>query len=267
MPEERVPIITLTTDFGQEDAYAAIMKGVILSINPKAKIVDICHGIGAHDLLEGAFVLGAAYSVFPLRTIHVCVVDPGVGTARRPILAVTEKYYFLAPDNGVLSFIYEKEVVEKVYVLEAEHYRREPVSPTFHGRDIFAPAAAWLTRGADAENFGMAITDYARITVPKPKVAERGLDGMVLHVDRFGNLVTNISADDLARLREMAGGAGAVTVRIKDKAATLQETYMGGAEGPVAVVGSSGYVEVAMPKQSAHKALGAGRGERVRVEV
>jgi S-adenosylmethionine hydrolase len=268
MPDERIPTITLTTDFGTRDGYAAQMKGAILAVNPRVNIVDITHQIPAHDLLEAAFTLAAVYRSFPLRTVHVVVVDPGVGTARRPIIASCLDYYFVAPDNGVLSFMYDREEINQVCALEAEHYRREPVSPTFHGRDIFAPAAAWVTRGVSPDNFGEPVEDYQRIQVPKPKPAgERAVQGVVIHADRFGNLVTNIHADDLGGLEAAAGEGAVIKARIKDQTAALQETYMGGAEGLIALIGSSGYLEIAMPKKSAQKALGANRGEKVALEV
>src|SRR5580692_5782941 len=140
------PIITLTTDYGTNDHLVGAMKGVILNINPEANIVDNTHGVLAHDILDGALAIGQAFSYFPPKTVHVVVVDPGVGSARRPLLVAADQHYFIAPDNGVLSAVYDKTEALHVWNLTSEHYFRAPVSSTFHGRDIFAPVAAWLTK-------------------------------------------------------------------------------------------------------------------------
>jgi S-adenosylmethionine hydrolase len=268
MPEERVPIITLTTDFGTRDSYVGAVKGVIIAINPHAKIVDITHEIPRGDLLEAAFTLQTSFETFPPRTIHLVVVDPGVGTSRRGILVSTDNYYFIAPDNGVLSFIYEREFVNRVMSLEADHYWRLPVSPTFHGRDIFAPTAAWMTKGVDPGNVGPEITDFKRIEVPKPKlVGDKQVEGLVLHVDRFGNLISNIHEQHLEPIFEKLGAEATYNVQVGDTTVkAVQKTYEGGAEGPIALIGSSGYVEVAIPKQDAEKTLGAKRGAPLSVQ-
>ena len=156
------PIITLTTDFGTNDHLVGVMKGVILSINPEVNIVDITHSVLAHDLLDGALTIGQAYKYFPPKTVHLVVVDPGVGSARRPILVAGDTHYFVAPDNGVLSSVYDQTEALYVWNIISEHYFRQPVSKTFHGRDIFAPVAAWLTKSWQSSAFGEAITDFAR---------------------------------------------------------------------------------------------------------
>ena len=167
------PIITLTTDFGLSDHLVGTMKGVILNINPAAHIVDINHNVAPFDILDGALTIANAYRYFPPRTIHVVIVDPGVGTERRPLLVSGEKQYFIAPDNGVLSTIFERESCT-VRHITAEHYFLNPVSPTFHGRDVFAPTAAWLSKAWQTEAFGEEITDYVRFSMPKPKAGRPG---------------------------------------------------------------------------------------------
>jgi S-adenosylmethionine hydrolase len=161
-------VLTLTSDFGLTDHYVGVMKGVILGINPQLQLVDISHGVQSHDVLDGALTLSQAYHYFPAGTVHLVVVDPGVGSARRPILAVSGKYSFIAPDNGVLSLVYEREERVTVYHVDASHYYLQPVSNTFQGRDIFAPIAAWISKGVEASKIGPEITDYVRFTVPKP---------------------------------------------------------------------------------------------------
>lgn len=269
MPDERTPIITLTTDFGLKDHYVAAVKAAILEVNPRVKIVDITHQIPPYDLLEAGFTLRCAYEDFPTWTVHICIVDPGVGTARRPLVVTTENHYFIAPDNGVLSFIYDVEEVWHVYDITEPHYRRPSVSSTFHGRDIFAPAASWLTRGVEPQNFGTLVEDYHKIDVPKAKKAgERGLQGIVLHVDWFGNLVSTIHNADLERMRQALGQEGApYRVRLgSQQVQAVQETYEGGADGPIALIGSSGFLEIAVPRKGAQKTLGAKRGDPVLVE-
>src|SRR5690348_14786300 len=179
------PIVTLTTDFGSNDHFVGTLKGVILDIVPEAAIVDICHSVQAFDILDGALALAQAYAYFPSRTVHLVIVDPGVGSARRPIIASSEQYNFVAPDNGVLSLMYARESRMSVRHITSEHYFLQPVSQTFHGRDIFAPVAAYLAKGVDQGKFGDEVTDYVRFNAPKPKaVDDKTLRGVVLRVDR-----------------------------------------------------------------------------------
>ena len=195
------PIITLTTDFGNNDHFVGAMKGVILDIVPDAQIVDICHAVQAFDVLDGALTISQAYSYFPTRTVHVVIVDPGVGTARRPIVASCDKYHFVAPDNGVLSLVYAKEERMHVRHVTSDHYFLQPISNTFHARDIFSPVAAYLAKEVDALKFGDEVEDYVRFTAPKPKAVDQNrLRGVVLKVDRFGNLITNITPQDAPML-------------------------------------------------------------------
>jgi len=253
------PIITLTTDYGTNDHLVGTMKGVILKINPDVTIVDISHNVTAYDLLDGALTIGSAYSYFPPKTIHVVVVDPGVGTERRPLLVSAQNQYFIAPDNGVLSVIFEREDNVVVRHANVEHYYLNPVSKTFHGRDVFAPVAAWLTKGWQTPSMGDEITDYKKFSMPKPKEADGGLKGVVLRVDAFGNLVTNFRAEHLA---EDALENGNFKMQVGTQAVTkFVDTFAHGAAGePIAYVGSSGYIEIGVNKGSAARTLALGRG-------
>jgi S-adenosylmethionine hydrolase len=256
------PIITLTTDYGTNDHLVGTMKGVILKINPDVTIVDISHNVTAYDLLDGALTIGSAYSYFPPKTIHVVVVDPGVGTERRPLVVSAQNQYFVAPDNGVLSVIFEREDNVAVRHANVEHYYLSPVSNTFHGRDVFAPVAAWLTKGWQTPSMGDEITDYKKFSMPKPKEADGGLKGVVLRVDAFGNLITNFRAEHLA---ENAQENGNFKMQVGTHAVTkIVDTFAHGAAGePIAYVGSSGYVEIGVNKGSAARTLALGRGTPV----
>jgi S-adenosylmethionine hydrolase len=240
------------------------MKGVVLNINPDAQLVDISHSVQSFDVLDGALTITQAYRYFPSETIHLVVVDPGVGSTRRPIVVTTEKHVFVAPDNGVLSLVYERESRLSVRHITAEHYFLQPVSSTFHARDIFARVAAYLSKGVEAAKFGEEITDFVRFAAPKPKaVNERMLRGVVLKVDKFGNVVTNITQQDAPAL------FGAAPPRFKimlgEQAVTdFKKAYAEGAPGQVfAIVGSMGYLEVAANRASAADALGAKKGMEV----
>ena len=235
------PIITLTTDFGLNDHYIGTMKGVMLGIAPEAKVVDICHAVQAFDVLDGALAIAQAYSYFPSGTVHVVVVDPGVGTARRPILLNTGKHYFVAPDNGVLSLIYAREERLQIRHITAEHYYLSPVSTTFHARDIFSPVAAYLAKGVEVAKFGDEITDFVRFNAPRPKpVDAQTLRGVVLRVDRFGNLVTNFTPQDVPALFQPQPPSFKIVVG-KREITTMQNNYAEGAPNEVfGILGSMG---------------------------
>jgi S-adenosylmethionine hydrolase len=256
------PIITLTTDYGTNDHLVGTMKGVILRINPDVTIVDISHNVTAYDLLEGALTIGSAYSYFPPKTVHVVVVDPGVGSERRPLLVSAQNQYFIAPDNGVLSVIFEREDNVVVRHANVEHYYLSPISKTFHGRDVFAPVAAWLTKGWQTSSMGEEITDYKKFSMPKPKPADGSLKGVVLRVDAFGNLITNFRAEHLAGT---AGENGNFQMQVGTHAVNkLVDTYARGAAGEaIAYIGSSGYIEIGVNKGSAARTLALGRGTPV----
>jgi S-adenosylmethionine hydrolase len=259
------PIITLTTDFGTSDHLVGSIKGVILNINPAARIVDLNHSVVPYDILDGALSIANAYRFFPSRTIHVVIVDPGVGTERRPILVSGEKQFFVAPDNGVLSMIFERESCT-VRHISAEHYFLNPVSPTFHGRDIFAPTAGWLSKAFQTEAFGESVTDFVRFTMPKAKSNGTAVKGVILRVDAFGNLMTNLTAEDIP-IGALGGGAIKLTVSGKQVVKFAQTFASGNPGEPIAVLGSAGYVEIAVNRGSAARTLGVNRGAEVMLDL
>lgn len=269
-------IITLTTDLGLTDAYVAVMKGVILSINPEASLVDICHTIKPQNILEAAFILSTAYEFFPERTIHLVIVDPGVGTERRAIILRTPLADFVAPDNGVLSYVILKSLTKPVedntnlqqielepgleaVAITKPQFWRSPVSPTFHGRDIFAPVAARLSLGFPPIDFGEAINSVTILPLPHPYWTPGGtLVGHIVHIDSFGNLITNIMSSDLRQPKE-------ATIELGNQLIFgLSRTYAEG-KGLLALIGSSGYLEIALTGGSAYALTGADVGSEVRV--
>ena len=260
------PIITLTTDFGSSDHFVGAMKGVILDIVPEAQIIDICHSVQAFDVLDGALTISQAYSYFPTRTVHVVVIDPGVGTARRPILASSDKYHFVAPDNGVLSMVYAREERMHVRHITSQHYFLQPVSNTFHARDIFSPVAAFLAKEVDSLKFGDEVEDYVRFSAPKPKaVDENRLRGVVLKVDRFGNLITNVTPQDAPKLFEGAAQAFKIVVGSRE-ITEIHNAYAEGAPGEViGILGSMGFLEIAANRGAAAQLTGAGKGSDVTI--
>jgi S-adenosyl-L-methionine hydrolase (adenosine-forming) len=260
------PIVTLTTDFGLNDHFVGTMKGVILNIVPAAEIVDICHAAQAFDVLDGAISIAQAYSYFPSGTVHLVVVDPGVGSARRPILASCEKYSFVAPDNGVLSLIYAREERMRVRHITAEHYFVQPVSSTFHARDIFAPVAAYLAKGVDSAKFGDEVSDYVRFNPPKPKLVDpKTIRGIVLKVDRFGNLITNFTPQDIPWLVQVNPSAFRLTVG-KCEVTEIRTNYAEGMPGQVfGILGSMGYLEIAANRASAAQLASAAKGTEVNI--
>jgi S-adenosylmethionine hydrolase len=260
------PLLTLTTDYGTSDQLVGTLKGVILKIQPDAQIVDINHSVVPYDMLDGALCIGAAYRFFPSKTVHIVVVDPGVGTERRPILVSANNQYFIAPDNGVLSLIYEREDPIVVRHITAEHYFLRPISATFHGRDIFAPVAAWLSKNWQTEAFGEVITDFTRFALPRPKAQEGALRGAVLRVDNFGNLITNFLLEDLPEAMRKPGPVK-FTAAGKPVKHFVDTFAQGPAGEPVMLVGSTGFLEIAVNKGNAARVLGAGRGAEVSLKL
>ena len=262
------PIITLTTDFGLNDHFVGVMKGVILEITPDVQLIDINHSVQAFDVLDGALTISQAYSYFPSGTVHMVIVDPGVGSTRRPIVLATDRHFFVAPDNGVLSLIYDRESRFSVRHLTNEHYFLQTPSQTFHGRDIFSPIAAYLAKGLDPQRFGDEITDYVRFAAPRPKPTdERTLRGVVLKVDRFGNLITNITPGDIPMLFEKAPRPFKIALG-KGEIKRICSNYAEGAPGEAfAILGSMGYLEIASNRGSAYQLLGAGKGSEVNVVI
>ena len=261
-------LITLTTDFGLNDHFIGTIKGVLLSIVPEVAIVDICHFVQAFDVLDGALTISQAYSYFPAGTIHLVVVDPGVGTTRRPIILTAERYKFVAPDNGVLSLIYDREERISVRQVTSEHYFLQPISNTFHARDIFAPVAGYLAKGVEADRFGEEITDFVRFSAPRPKPAEGNtLRGVVLKVDRFGNLITNITPRDAPSLFEAEPPPFRIVVG-KREITQMHTAYAQGAPGEVfGILGSMGFLEIAANRGAAAQILGATKGSDVNLAI
>ena len=269
------PIITLTTDFGLTSTYVATMKGVILNINPEAKLVDICHTIEPQNLLQASFAINTVYEFFPPKTVHLIVVDPGVGTERRAIILRTPQADFVAPDNGVLSYVIQRlssfpwkdfaqlnEIelspnMEAIHITKSEFWRL-PVSPTFHGRDIFAPVAARLSLGYQPSDFGERIDKVRVLPLSRPHMTTNGvLIGHVLHIDSFGNLIIDIRHDDLpCRKQSLSITAGNNVIN------GLVSTYAEG-KGLMALIGSSGYLEIAFKNGSAAAFLNARIGDQV----
>lgn len=262
-------IITLTSDFGAKDSFVASIKGVILKINPQAQIVDLSNEITPMDIWEGAFTLRSAYSYFPKGTVHLAVVDPSVGSGRKPIIAVTESYYFVGPDNGLFSLVYQEAERLRVHHITASHYFLPNPGPTFHGRDIFAPVAGWLSKGIPSGNFGEELTEFAKLNIPAPKISGNSIDGHVVHIDRFGNLITNITYKDMQPLLPEGKGPGSASVNVIGKEIKgLKKYYAEAAPGELgAVINSSGTLEIFLFKQNARTSLSAKRGEAVRLII
>jgi hypothetical protein len=255
-------IIAMLSDFGTRDHYAGVMKGVVLGICPDAVIVDVSHDLPAHDIPAAARELAATYKFFPAGTVFLAVVDPGVGTQRRGIAAEAGEWRFVAPDNGVLTGVFQDTPPKKVVELTERRYARPTVSRTFEGRDRFAPAAAWIARGVQLAALGRAITDYQTLDLAKPVFEDGVLRGRVVRVDRFGNLVTNLDRRACEKVTEGAEGVqltvGGHTI------ARIVSTYADLGPGEVgALFGSTDHLECAMPSASAAERLGVAVGEPV----
>lgn len=254
-------LITLTTDFGWRDSYVAEMKGVILSCHPEARIVDISHDIKPQDIDEAAWVLERAYRHFPPRTIHVVVIDPGVGSERAVLGVKTKKYLFLAPDNGVLKMIFHHDPEPEVIRITNDSYFLKVLSSTFHGRDIFAPVAAALSKGTSISSLGEVSSDFIRGEVPVLTRNPNRVTGEIVYVDGFGNGMTNIGRDDIIRTEK-------TRIRIESlQAIPLVNTFTDVAEGqPLAYIGSYGTVEIAVRNGNARILLAYHKGDHVTVE-
>lgn len=257
------PLIALLTDFGARDHYVGTMKGVMLGVCPDVTLVDICHDIPVHDVLAGALELAASYRYFPSGTIFLVVVDPGVGSARRGIAVECGEYLFVAPDNGVLSLVFDEMPPRRTVELGERRYARPTISKTFEGRDRFAPAAAWLAKGLELTALGRPAGQLVRLDVPKPAVTSQAIDGQVVRVDRFGNLVTNIDRRTFDGF--MSGDA--IAIQIGDQeVGRVVSTYADARPGELcALFGSSDHLEIALNGASAAASTGAGRGSAVHV--
>lgn len=251
-------VVALLTDFGLQDPYVGILKGVLLGANPKASIVDLSHDVPPQDVAEAARILAAAVPYFPDGTVFVSVVDPGVGSDRAVVGVETARHFFLAPDNGLLGAL--DGVRRRVRVSE-ERYFRKPVSRTFHGRDVFAPVAGRLSRGVDLGRFGPALRSIRTLEAAAPRLrTDGGLEGEIVSIDRFGNLITNIPGELLADLRGMNIRVGRRSLR------ALSRTYADARKGALlALVGSTGHLEISVNQGDARRVAGSRKGDRVLV--
>ncbi len=261
---QAISVVTLLTDFGDQDYFVASMKGVILGINPQARIVDLSHQVPPQQIEAAAYLLKAAYRYFPDGTVHVAVVDPGVGTSRRPLLVSTSRYHFVAPDNGLLSYIYQEELSVEVRQIENKQYRLESEGTTFDGRDVFAPSAAWLTRGQPPGSYGRLVQDYVRLPIEEPAVRGNVLRGRIAYVDHFGNLISDVSAYHVRELQGVTRRLD-VTVRLGDvTVGGLLRSYADGKEGlPGALINSNGQLEVFLREGNAAERLTCGIGDPI----
>jgi S-adenosylmethionine hydrolase len=257
------PLITLLTDFGTQDYFVGAIKGVILSLNPNAQIVDITHDVPPQDIPAAAFNLLACYKDFPAATIHVAVVDPGVGSSRIPLMIECAGQFFVGPDNGIFSWICERERNWRAIHLHNEKFFRHPVSTTFHGRDVFAPVAAALSKGTPSSQLGAEVSDIVRLESLKTKKIDDGrIEGSVIYIDRFGNCITNLTREDLAASK---AGAPAKLIVNGREITSFREFFAdsGTDDEPFCVIGSAGFLEIAMKNSEAAAVLNVGRGDRV----
>jgi S-adenosylmethionine hydrolase len=259
-------IITLLTDFGLRDHFVAAMKGVMLSVNPDLNLVDISHLVPPQDIHTGAFFLGQAYSCFPQGTIHLAVVDPGVGTARKILIATAGGSYFVAPDNGILTYVKMANEDFQAYEASADHYFRKPVSNTFHGRDIFAPVAAWISREIPLQQMGEELDDPILLKIPAPAQVKEGLiQAAILAVDHFGNLITNLTPGHLPEF-DPAQPLPFKILAGKREITQYRDVYREGESGDIFIItGSTGYIEISMRDGSAAATLGLKGGNPIGV--
>jgi S-adenosylmethionine hydrolase len=272
IPASSEAVITLTTDFGLNDGYVAAMKGVILGINPGATIVDICHSIEPQNIQQGAFVLSTAFSYFPQDTVHLVIVDPEVGGLRRAIILETDNALFVAPDNGVLSYVIQASTSKRIsrptlvklprglqaFEITNSKYWHHPVSPTFHGRDVFAPVAAHVSLGIPLNELGQAITSVSVFPPPRPRTDATGnLIGHILHIDHFGNLITDINSQDLP--------SGEFSIQVAGhRIGSLSHSYEQ-SQDLLALIGSSGQLEIALKGGNAARLLGSKLGDELQI--
>ena len=261
-----ISVVTLTTDFGEQGHFVASMKGVILGINNQARIIDMSHNITPHSIEEAAFLLNSCYHYFPDGTVHVVVVDPGVGSSRRGLLVTTARFFFVAPDNGVLSYVFENELDVEVRQIENRQFRLDSEGATFDGRDLFAPSAAWLTRGLTPGAYGRLISDYEKLSIQKPEVKKGVLEGRVAYIDHFGNIITDITPDAIKLLQEITKKKG---FSLQLGGITLEELKthykQGSTETPSALINSNGYVELFLRQERVSDKLGVKIGDLVYV--
>jgi hypothetical protein len=262
---KRIPLVTLLTDFGDRDGFVGVMKGVMLSIAPEMKIVDLAHDIPPHDVQSAAFVIAQSYAFFPEGTLHVIVVDPGVGSERRILYVEAGEYAFLAPDNGVLRFVASRERIRRIISVENRKYFRPELSYTFHGRDIFAPVAAHLARGIPPEELGTPATGVRFDPLPEPRVAGDSVIGEIVYIDRFGNLISNIDGTELQRLLT---GYRRFVLKIAGRTVDrISRSYFDSQPGELlAYIDSSGYLAFALNGENASEKMGISLGDRFEME-
>ncbi|MCI0659804.1 MAG: SAM-dependent chlorinase/fluorinase [Acidobacteria bacterium] len=258
-------MITLLTDFGTVDYFVPAVKGVILKINPLALIVDITHEIPAHDICSAAFTLGACYHNFPLGAIHVAIVDPGVGSERAAIVVEAGGYFFVGPDNGIFSFVYARESTARVFQITLQDFIGRPISATFHGRDLFAPVAGYLSRGVALEDLGREVDQYTKFELSEPQeMLESGvIEGRIIHIDRFGNCITNFTDRELSFDR-LAQNPSVMTIggwRIDQFCTHFEQAIR--KDELIAYPGSAGYWEIALSRGRAAELIGAKVGTKV----
>ncbi len=253
-------MIVLITDFGLNDEYVGVMKGVICSINPEVKIIDLTHGISSQDIIWAGIVIYKTYKFFPQGSIFLIVVDPGVGTKRDIIIMKAEGYYFIAPDNGVLSLIYEKFHPEIIIKAEKEKYSLNPVSFTFHGRDIFAPVAAYLSKGENVLQMGKKVDKIVRIKFPQPQIREKEITAAVIHIDRFGNLITCLDREEFEKL-----GWRKFKIEYKGRIIEGISRCYDTSKDLIAIWESKNFLEIAKPGGCAQKFLKAKIGDKIKI--
>ena len=255
-------LITLLTDFGYDDPFVAIMKGVVSRINPAARFIDLSHNVPPQDVFHGALILRSAAPYFPTGTIHVAVVDPGVGSSRRPLLIEAEDASFIGPDNGVLSLALSDKKITRIIELCNKAYFLAPTSATFHGRDVFAPVAAHLSLGVPAEDFGPALADYAKLAWPRSVQGDGSVQGEIIYIDRFGNLITSIAASELRTIAHKP-----LTISLRSYTLQgLHDNYSSGAgQDLIALINSWQLLEIARFCGSAQLHTGAQVGDKVQI--
>jgi S-adenosyl-L-methionine hydrolase (adenosine-forming) len=258
-------VITLITDFGLHDSYVGTMKGVILRIHPQARLIDVTHQITAQDILEASLVLDSGYRFFPAGTVHVVVVDPEVGSGRRSIVVAGSEHFFVGPDNGTFTGVLDSDPDARVYEIRERQFLLPAISDTFHGRDIFAPVAAFLARGVAPEEFGPPVADLRRFTAPVARVWGDQIRGEVVHIDSFGNIVSNISRADFEQAVRERKFRILVNGKTIDR---IHRTYSDQERGKaLALFGSSGLLEIAIAKGRAERRIGAGKGDTIIVQI
>lgn len=268
MPPERRSLVALISDLGTRDPALSQFKAAVYAVNTNVEFVDVCHDVKPHDLLEAAFLLERSYRDYPTRTVFVVLVEQVLGAPRRPMLAVSMDYYYFAPDNGVLSFVYQTDSVSNVYHVSAEHYIKTNPGPLAPHADVYGPAVGWLTKGIDSSNFGEPVQDFVKTQLPTAsRPAPNAVQGMALHVDRFGSLVTNIHESQVNAVRGEVGADKPLRAVLGDKSIPVTGGYVEGGPDVIAVFGHGGYLCVISARGEAAKSLNAKRGDTLAVVV